>query len=302
MSVADPPDLVDHTDQARLDRLIERLLAAGEAAVAAGEWERASETALDVLAVDPTNDRAQQIVDRARREPLATGQRALMTLLFSDLVGSTPFADSVEPETVRDLFRAYRDLAHDAVDRYGGHIIQFQGDAVVACFGHPDAHEDDARRAVLAALALVEAIPAAKKQLDVQVRIGVHTGMVVVADFGMGSVGERGTIVGAAPNLAARLQAVASPGTVVLSDVTHHIVESDFEWRSLGVHELKGIARPVEVFEVGSPLHPASRLDAPRFHRMPLVGRDAARSELIEAWAATVDGAARAARWAVGLG
>jgi class 3 adenylate cyclase/tetratricopeptide (TPR) repeat protein len=289
MSIADPPEVAevaDTTGLQRLDRLIQRLLTSGESAAAAGEWDRATETALDVLAVDPVNARAQRLIDRARDQQPVAGQRALITLLFSDLVGSTPLADAVEPETMRDLYRAYRDMAHGAVERYGGQVIQFQGDGIVACFGHPEAHEDDARRAVLAGLALVRATPAVARQqrLDVQVRVGVHTGMAVVANFGAASVGERGTIVGTVPNVTARLQSVAAPGTVVVSDVSHHLIEADFETTSLGLHELKGITRPIEVFTVNVPRHPTSRLEAARFHRGALVGRGDARARLVGSW------------------
>ncbi len=294
MSIADPPEVApvaDTTSLQRLDRLIERLLDSGESAAAAGEWDRATETALDVLAVDPTNARAQRIVDSAREQQPLAGQRALITLLFSDLVGSTPLADAVEPETMRDLYRAYREVAHSAVERYGGQVIQFQGDGIVACFGHPEAHEDDARRAVLAGLALCRATPAVARQqhLDVQVRVGVHTGMAVVANFGPASVGERGTIIGTPPNVAARLQSVAAPGRLVVSDVTHHIIEADFETTSLGLQELKGIARPIEVFTVGVSRHPTSRLEAARFHRTALVGRDDVRARLVAAWASVTE-------------
>jgi class 3 adenylate cyclase/tetratricopeptide (TPR) repeat protein len=291
VSIADPPEvaaMADTTGLQRLDRLIQRLLDSGESAAAAGEWDRATETALDVLAVDPANTRAQRLIDRARDQQPVTGQRALITLLFSDLVGSTPLAEAVQPETMRDLYRAYRDVAHGAVERYGGQVIQFQGDGIVACFGHPEAHEDDARRAVLAGLALLRATPAVARQqrLDVQVRVGVHTGMAVVANFGAASVGERGTIVGTPPNVAARLQSVAAPGTLVVSDVTHHLIEADFETTSLGLHELKGITRPIEVFTVAVSRHPTTRLEAARFHRGALVGRDDARARLVESWAA----------------
>ena len=192
---------------------------------------------------------------------------------------------------MRDLYRAYREVAHSAVERYGGQVIQFQGDGIVACFGHPEAHEDDARRAVLAGLALCRATPAVARQqhLDVQVRVGVHTGMAVVANFGPASVGERGTIVGTPPNVAARLQSVAAPGRLVVSDVTHHIIEADFETTSLGLQELKGIARPIEVFTVGVSRHPTSRLEAARFHRTALVGRDDVRARLVAAWASVTE-------------
>src|SRR6516225_835446 len=137
--------------EVRLARLLDRLLTAGESAAAAGAWDRVVEIAEDILAVAPEHEWAVAMLERAQREQvLPEGQRALVSLLFSDIVGSTDLADVAEPETVLDVLKVYREAATDAVESLGGTVLQFQGDGIVACFGYPRVHEDDARRAVLA--------------------------------------------------------------------------------------------------------------------------------------------------------
>jgi class 3 adenylate cyclase/tetratricopeptide (TPR) repeat protein len=219
------------------------------------------------------------------------GQRALVTLLFSDLVGSTLLSERVEPEQLRDLFSSYRGAARDAVTRYGGNLVQFSGDGILAAFGHPDPHEDDARRAVLAGLDLVVAMSDARADLErrvgvaAEVRIGIHTGQVVISDLGNDrGVAERDSIVGVVPNLAARIQQAAEPGMVVISDVTQQLVDVDFYMHSLGEQLLKGISRPVEVFAVERPRYAAARFDVERYRKAGLVGRDEPRVALLDAW------------------
>src|SRR5207302_8537244 len=153
------------------------------------------------------------------QDPLPGGLRAMVTLLFSDIVRSTPMAENAEPETMRDLFRVYRDAATGAIDAMEGNVLQFQGDGVFACFGHPKAHGDDAQRAVLAGLDIVERMhkvgPDIRRRLGVEapVRVGIHSGTVVVGRLGEGGLPD---VVGAATNMAARIQAVAEPDTVVI--------------------------------------------------------------------------------------
>ena len=280
----------------RLARLLERLLTAAEASYAAGNAETARATAEEVRAVDPGNQRAAELLgllDAPTQAPL--GQRALMTLVFADLVGSTMMSEQVEPEQLRDLFSLYRATAREAVERYGGYVMQYMGDGILAGFGFPEAHEDDARRAVLAGLDLVAAMRAVeadlRRRLGVapQVRVGMHTGRVLVTDIGDDrKVLERDSIVGVAPNLAARIQGVAAPDQVVISDVTQHLVESDFFLESLGERTLKGISRPVEVFAVDRPRHAAARFHSERYRRTSLVGRDEQRARLVAAWQAVL--------------
>lgn len=246
----------------------------------------------EVRAVDPDNRRAASVLRRvAARQLGPSGERALMTLLFSDLVGSTVLSEQVEPEDLRDLFAFYRAAAREAVNRYGGYVMHYSGDGILAGFGYPEPHEDDARRAVLAGLDLVTAMRDARAELDhrfgvtPEVRVGTHTGRVVVTNLSDdGPVAERDSIVGLVPNLAARIQQAADPGFVVISDVTQQLVDADFFLHSLGERRLKGISRSVEVFAVDRPRYAAARFQAERYRKAGLVGRDGPRNQLLSAW------------------
>ncbi|MGY1794283.1 ATP-binding protein [Geodermatophilus sp. SYSU D00525] len=278
--------------ETRLTRLLGRLLSAAEASLAAGDLEQARATAEEVRTVDPDNRRAALVLRQvAARQHDPSGERALMTLLFSDLVGSTRLSERVEPEHLRDLFAVYRAAAREAVHRYSGHLVHYSGDGILAGFGHPTPHEDDARRAVLAGLDLVRAMRDARTGLDrrfgvsPEVRIGIHTGRVVVTDLGdAGSAAGRDPIVGLVPTFAARLQQEAAPDTVVISDVTRQLVDADFFLHPLGERRLEGIRRPVEVFRVERPRYAAARFEAARYRQAGLVGRDEPRARLLAAW------------------
>jgi class 3 adenylate cyclase/tetratricopeptide (TPR) repeat protein len=280
--------------ETRLARLLDRLLRAASAFLAAGDLELARTTAEEVRAVDPDNRGAAALLRQVKARQLGPmGERALVTLLFSDLVGSTLLSERVEPEQLRDLFSFYRATAKDAVGRYSGQVMQYSGDGILAGFGYPTAHEDDARRAVLAGLDLVVAMQDARAELDRRfgvapaVRVGLHTGRVVVTDLSADhSVADRDSIVGLVPNLAARIQQAADPGMVVISDVTQQLVDADFFMHSLGERTLKGISRPVEVFAVERPRYAAARFEAERYRKAGLVGRDEPRDDLLAAWRA----------------
>jgi len=274
-----------------LDQLIGRLLAAATSAIASGNLDQARATAEDVQLVDPDNAGAADILaEVARRERTPGQERALMTIFFSDVVDSTVLAGRLEPEAMQDLYGIYREEAKQAIDRFGGYILQYLGDGVMASFGYPVAHEDDARRAVHAGLALIKGLDAAgaaayaRHGAEPKARVGIHTGLVVVAGLGARDYRERDSIVGVAPNLAARLQSEADPGMVVISDVTKQLVEGRFELRSLGLRQLKGIARAVEVFAVERVRSAFGQLDASRARRSGLHGRDDARTQLVRAW------------------
>ena len=279
--------------QTRLDRLLERLLTAAETSLAAGDLEPARVTAEEVRAVDPGNLRAGRILRQVAARHLGpAGERALMTVLFADLVGSTMLSERVEPEQLRDLFAFYRTAAREAVTRYSGYVMQYLGDGILAAFGYPEPHEDDARRAVLAGLDLGVAMRDAHAELDrrfgvaPEVRVGIHTGRVVVTDLSDDrSVAERDSIVGLVTNLAARIQQAAEPGTVVISDVTRQLVDADFYLHSLGERALKGISRPVEIFTVERPRYAAARFEVERYRKAGLVGRDEPRDRMLTAWA-----------------
>src|SRR5438132_442095 len=280
---------MDRSADERLERLVDRLLATAEKALAHGAWDRAEEILGDILAVAPEDRRAAEMLQRVRsQDALPDGLRAMVTLLFSDIVRSTPMAEKAEPETMRDLFRIYRDAATGAINALEGHVLQFQGDGIVACFGHPKTHGDDAQRAVLAGLEIVERMlkagPDIRRSLGVEapVRVGIHSGTVVVGlTSGEGRLPD---VVGAATNMAARIQAVAEPDTVVISDATRPLVENSFELSSLGKQTLKGIARPVEVFRVARTRSAGAHLDTVKLHSSTVVGRESVQHQLRGLW------------------
>jgi class 3 adenylate cyclase len=274
----------------RLARLIDRLLLDAESAASTGAWDRVAAIAVDVLEVDTENPRAAAMLEQARVEQsLPEGQRAFVSLIFSDIVGSTDLADLRDPETVRDLFKVYRQAAIEAIGELDGNVLQFQGDGIVACFGYPNVHEDDARRAVLAGLGLVERMAAAGPELhrahgiDPAIRVGIHTGTVVVAGLTTGAA-DASDVVGAAAHIAARLQSEAEPGTVAISDATRQLVQGRFDLVPVGPRALKGIARPVEVFRVLRARDPGPPADEGRLWSVPLFGRDEPRGRLRQRW------------------
>ena len=227
-----------------------------DVAASTGAWDRVVELADDVLAVDPANGRASSMVERATLErSLPAGQRAFVSLVFADIVQSTDMADVAEPEVIQDVFVLYRRVAVETIEELGGRVLQFQGDGVVACFGFPTAHEDDARRSVQAALRLVERMAHAAIELhrrhgiEPAIRVGVHSGTVVIAGLTSGVL-DGSALAGSVPNVAARLQGEAEPGTVVISDTTRRLVEPHFDLQAVGARSLKGIARPMELFRV----------------------------------------------------
>src|SRR5215831_4272757 len=183
--------------------------------------------------------------DKAAKD---TAERRQVTVMFSDLVGSTALSARTDPEDLREVISAYQRCVAKTVRRFGGFVARYLGDGVLIYFGYPAAHEDDAERAVRAGLALIDAVAALPAPEPLQVRIGVATGMVVVGDLlGSGEAQEH-DIVGETPNLAARLQGIAEPNTVVIAEATRRLIGSLFELRDLGPKDLKGIAGPVRAF------------------------------------------------------
>jgi class 3 adenylate cyclase len=160
--------------------------------------------------------------------------------MFCDLVGSTALASRLDVEELREIVGAYQSAATEEVQRFGGFVAKYMGDGILVYFGYPNAHEADAERAVQAGLALVEAVSRLEAGgFNLAIRIGVATGVVVVGDLiGNGAAQERG-VVGETPNLAARLQAMAEPNTVLVADDTRKLFGDLFECRDLGPHELK---------------------------------------------------------------
>ena len=172
--------------------------------------------------------------------------------MFCDLVGSTALSAKLDPEDLRGIIGAYHRCCTELVERNGGFVAKYMGDGVLAYFGYPQAHEHDAERAVRAGLNLVEAVPklATNVGSPLQVRVGIATGLVVVGDLiGAGAAQEQ-VVVGETPNLAARLQALAEPGAVVIAASTRQLTGGLFEYRDLGALELKGFAENVTAWQV----------------------------------------------------
>jgi class 3 adenylate cyclase len=177
-----------------------------------------------------------------------TAERRQVTVMFSDLVGSTALSARMDPEDLREVISAYQKCVAETVRRFGGFVAKYMGDGVLVYFGYPQAHEDDAERAVRAGLELIAAVSEINPNVPLQTRIGIATGMVVVGDLvGSGAAQEHG-IVGETPNLAARLQGIAEPNTVVIAEGTRKLLGSLFELEDLGARDLKGIAGPVRAW------------------------------------------------------
>jgi class 3 adenylate cyclase len=220
--------------------------------------------------------------------PLAdAAERRQLTVMFSDLVGSTALSARLDAEDMREVIRAYQDACSGAVARYDGFAAKFMGDGVLAYFGFPRAHEEDAERAVRAGLdiAAVVAKLETRANENLKVRIGIATGIVVVGDLvGQGSAQEQ-AVVGDTPNMAARLQGLAEPGAVVIAESTRRLLGGAFELEPLGPQPLKGFDAPVLGWAVLREAENLSRFEASRSQRLtPLVGREHEVALLLDRW------------------
>ncbi len=268
-----------------------------ENAIGADVLSDLSETDLEKLGI-PLGDRKRLLkAIAARAENHATApavtapgqaERRQLSVMFTDLVGSTALSARLDPEDLREVIGVYHRCVAETVSKFGGFVAKYMGDGVLVYFGYPQAHEDDAERAVRAGLALIEAVDtlgnAATQEL--QVRIGIGTGPVIVGDLiGRGEAQERG-VVGETPNLAARLQAIAEPNSVVIALSTRRLVGNLFEYHDLGAIAAKGFSEPLSAFEVLGESGVESRFEA--FHPSalaPLVGREEEIELLLRRWA-----------------
>ena len=216
---------------------------------------------------------------------LSDAERRQVTVMFSDLVGSTALSARLDPEDLQVVISTYQRCVAETVRQFGGFVARYMGDGVLIYFGYPTAHEDDAERAVQSGLALIDAIAALPVPEPLQVRIGAATGMVVVGDLvGSGDAQERG-IVGETPNLAARLQAIAEPNTVVIAEATRRLLGNLFELRDVGLKELKGVAGPARVFAALRAGSVESRFEAMHPGGLTaLVGREEELDLLMRRW------------------
>ena len=218
-------------------------------------------------------------------------ERRQVTVMFTDLVGSTALSARLDPEDLREVISAYQRCVADTVRRFGGFVARYMGDGVLVYFGYPAADEDDAEHAVRAGLALIDAVAALSARERLQVRIGAATGLVIVGDLvGSGEAQER-SVIGETPNLAARLQSTAEPNTVVIAEATRKLLGNLFELRDLGPTELKGIAGPVRRFSVLRTSSVESRFEAMHPGDLTaLVGREEELQLLLQRWAKAKSG------------
>jgi class 3 adenylate cyclase/predicted ATPase len=222
---------------------------------------------------------------QAEPKPQDSAERRQVTVMFSDLVGSTALSARMDPEDLREVISAYQKCVAETVRRFGGFVAKYMGDGVLVYFGYPQAHEDDAERAVRAGLELIAAISVLKAPVSLQTRVGIATGLVVVGDLiGSGEAQERG-IVGDTPNLAARLQGIAEPNTVVIADGTRKLLGNLFELDDLGSRDLKGITGPVRAWAALRASSAEGRFEAMHATGLTdLVGREEELDLLLRRW------------------
>jgi class 3 adenylate cyclase len=217
----------------------------------------------------------------------ADAERRQLTVMFCDLVGSTELSSRLDPEDLREVIAAYHRAVTEIVAEFDGFVSRYMGDGALVYFGYPQAHEDDAERAVRAGLRAIDAVARLDvKSVKLQTRVGIATGLVVVGDLIGGGSAQEQSVVGETPNLAARLQALAEPDAVVIAARTRRLVGDFFEYRDIGPVEVKGITGPVEAWQVLRPSVVASRFEALRGSSLgPLVGREEEINLLLRRWA-----------------
>ena len=234
---------------------------------------------------------ASVIAEHGEPREVPEGERRHLTVLFCDLVGSTEIASHLDPEEWREIVGEYHRAAAQAIERFGGHVAQYLGDGVMAYFGYPEAHDNDAERAARAGLAILDAISKLNEHPThpkLAARVGIDSGTVVV---GAGA-GKDTDVFGDTPNIAARVQSTAEPGTVVITDAAHRLVSGLFVVEDRGAQALKGIERPVQLYRVVQPSGVRGRLEAAAAARglTPFVGREDELRLLMNRWERALDG------------
>jgi class 3 adenylate cyclase/tetratricopeptide (TPR) repeat protein len=222
-------------------------------------------------------------------------ERRQLTLMFCDLVDSVGLSNRLDPEDLRDVIAAYQRACTRSIKRYDGHVARYVGDGILAFFGYPTAHEDDAERAVRAARDLIEAVTKLNADISdlpgftLKVRLGIATGLVVVGDVATGGVMEKDAVAGEAANLASRLQGLAGPNSIVVSSLTREIAAEAFEYRDLGSQIVKGFAAPVSAYEIVAERH-VSRLEARNAAPTPFVDREVEIETMLRCWERAASG------------
>jgi class 3 adenylate cyclase/tetratricopeptide (TPR) repeat protein len=223
-------------------------------------------------------------------DQIGSGERRQLTVMFCDLVGSTALSEKLDPEELRALLHEYRTRCGEVISRYEGFVARYVGDGILTYFGWPKAHEEDAERALRAALEIVQAVKGATSAEPLSVRIGIATGPVVVGE--QAGVGDQSKLaIGSTPNLAARLQGLAAGDQIVIASSTRRLVGNAFELADLGEHDLKGIAEPVHAWRVMAVSAAASRFEASHGAQVtPLVGREQEIGLLLDRWQQAQEG------------
>jgi class 3 adenylate cyclase/tetratricopeptide (TPR) repeat protein len=228
-------------------------------------------------------------VDDTQPEIDLNAERRQITVMFCDLVDSTVLSRKLDPEDLREIIRRYQDTCNKIIRRFGGHIAQYLGDGLLVYFGYPQAHEDDAQRAVRTGLAVVEAVsrlnPSLQEQwkVELSVRVGIHTGLVVTGEVGQGSTREK-LAIGETPNIAARLQGEAKPNTVLVSAATYRLIADFFACHELENLVLKGFSQPMDACQIDRVSTARNRLDPLTKGLTPIVGREQETNLLFERW------------------
>ena len=219
-------------------------------------------------------------------QPASTPERRQLTVMFCDMVGSSALSTRLDPEEQREVVSTFQDCCATEIKRFGGMVAQYLGDGVLAYFGYPAAHEDDAERGARAGLAILAAVGAIKLAPDetLQTRIGIASGIVVVGDLVRGGVTQENAAIGETTNLAARLESLAEPNTLLICPETHRLVGVLFEYRDLGPQALRGFAAPVHVLQVTGASKVENRFEARRGSASPLLGRDEELELLLRRW------------------
>ena len=293
------------------DRLLDRVLALvnerGRVSLAAlGEYFDLNEQRLAAVRDELVDARGAVALEGGRilvsrrddspPDAASAAERRHLTVMFVDLVGSTDLSTRLDPEDLRELVRRYQETVALAIERFNGYVAQYLGDGVLVYFGYPHAHDDDARRAVYAAHDILQRLPELNAELadafraSVSVRIGIHTGLVVVGDVGAGARHES-LALGEVPNVAARLQSAAGLNEIFLSAPTQALLGDQFELDARGAQSLKGLPEPLDVYRSLRPSGVASAFDLAVKHKLlPLAGRRDELSALNAAWAAARNG------------
>src|SRR5262249_35034819 len=244
-------------------------------------------TAQGAQATQPLTPQGQP---SSQATPPPDAERRQLTVMFCDLVDSTKLSSQLDPEEYREVVRAYQTVCTEVIQRFDGNVAQLLGDGLLVYFGYPHAHEDDPHRAVRTGLGILAALGdlntrlQQEKGVQLAIRVGINTGLVVVGAMGGGGRQEQ-LALGETPNVAARIQGLAAPNTLVISDASYRLVQGYFDCEALGEQTLRGVAEPIAVYRVLSESGATSRLDVAQPRGLtPLVGREQEVGLLLERW------------------